>query len=57
MTDAHKPTRCPHCGYAPTRSRLIRSHCAKCGKPLKTSWPLLPEVGLRPRPTSPSAAP
>ena len=50
MTDAKKPTRCPRCGYMPTQSRLIRTHCATCGKPLKTRWPLFPDVSVRARP-------
>jgi hypothetical protein len=48
MTDAKKPTGCLQCGYAPTRSRLSRIHCAKCGKPLKTNRHIFPESSVRP---------
>jgi endogenous inhibitor of DNA gyrase (YacG/DUF329 family) len=50
MTHDKRTIQCPHCGHTETKTALLRTHCAKCGRPLKTNRPFLPEIGLRGRP-------
>jgi DNA-directed RNA polymerase subunit RPC12/RpoP len=52
MPDTKKPERCPHCGHTQTPSLSIRTHCQRCGRPLKDGRRYWPEPGTpRPQPT------
>ncbi len=50
MPEEKKPERCPHCGYPQSPSLRIRTHCQKCGRPLKVEHRPWHEPGAGNRP-------